>query len=181
MADHDQVHTQLLGEAADLLDGLTDGKVPGGLETLLGERPDAFVEHDLGALFLFFQQLLRHEALGQEEAGRHARNREQVDFGVMEYGELGAFEQRPLAFLGTVVSKENLLILHVPSCRSKAAELPGQKFDPRNSSAFSGRGVSPCVFLQRAAIILRAAACFAGLFYRVGCLTAHTGPSSIRR
>ena len=114
MADHDQVHAEVLGEAADFLDGLAHGEVAGGLEAFLGQRPDAFVEHDLGALFLLLEELFGHESFGEKEAGRHARHGEQVRLGMVEHGELGALEKRALALLGAVVGEENLLILHAP-------------------------------------------------------------------
>ena len=49
---------------------------------------NAFVEHRLGALLLLLEQLLGDEALGEEQARRHARHGEQVRLGAEEVGEL---------------------------------------------------------------------------------------------
>jgi hypothetical protein len=40
----------------------------------------------------------------------------EVDFRMVEDGQLGAFEQRPLAFLGAVVKQRRIFWYFIPSC-----------------------------------------------------------------
>src|SRR6266481_3706216 len=87
VADHDEIDPEALREAADLLHRLADRELARGLEAALAQVADALVEHGLGALLLFLEQLLGHEALGEEEARRHRRDREQVGFGLQEARE----------------------------------------------------------------------------------------------
>ena len=112
MPDHDQLDAEFARNAADLLDRLTDREVPRRLEPALGERLHALVEDLLGALFFLFQQLLGHEALGEVEARRHARHREQVRLGLQEAGEVRAFEERPPTLLRAVVGEKNPAVRH---------------------------------------------------------------------
>src|SRR5262245_56082848 len=112
VANHNQVAAQTLREAADLLDRLAHGEVAAGVEAAVAQRADAVVENGLGALFLFLQQLLGHEAFGEEQARRHARYREKMRLRLEEAREIGAFEQRAPAFLGAVVCKKDFLVFH---------------------------------------------------------------------
>src|SRR3954467_3072672 len=112
VADHDQVYAGVLGVAADLLDRLADGDLPRGVEAALAQRADALVEYSLGALLLFLEELLRHEAFGEEQARRHARHGEQMRLGAEKAREVRGFQQRPLALLRAVVRQKNLAILH---------------------------------------------------------------------
>src|SRR5438105_1575851 len=91
-----------------------------GVEAALAQRADAFVEHRLGALLFFFEELFGHEALGQEQARRHARHGEQMGFGPQEARQVGALEERALAVLRSVVGEKNLAILHGASSSWRA-------------------------------------------------------------
>src|SRR6185295_9320689 len=93
VADHDQVDAEVLGEAADLLDRLAYRELAGGVEAALAQGADALVEHGLRALLLFFQELLGHEALGQEQARRHARDGEEMGLGAEEARPVRALEE----------------------------------------------------------------------------------------
>src|SRR5438874_2276866 len=97
MAEHDEIDTARLGEAADLLGRLADREMPGGVETALAQRADALVEHALRALFFFFQQLLGHEALGEEQARRHAGDGEQMRLRAEKARQVGGFQKGALA------------------------------------------------------------------------------------
>src|SRR5438105_7118529 len=67
VAHHDEVAAQALREAADLLDRLAHREMARGVEAAIAQRSDALVEHALGALLLLLEQLLGHEALGEEK------------------------------------------------------------------------------------------------------------------
>src|SRR5207237_3671111 len=94
---------------------LPAGELSRGLEAALAQRADAFVEHRLGALLLLFQQLLGHEAFGEEKRGRHARHGEKVGLGAEEAREIGALEKRALSLMGAVVRQQYFSVLHRPS------------------------------------------------------------------
>src|SRR5204862_7115136 len=84
----------------------------GGVEAAFAQLAGALVENALGALLLLLEQLLGHEALGEEQARRHARHRKQMRFRFEEAREVGAFEQRAPAFLRAVVRKQDSLVFH---------------------------------------------------------------------
>src|SRR5262245_29628593 len=112
VAEHDEVDAEALRQPADLLDRLAHREVAVGIEAAIAQRANALVEHRLGALLLLLEQLFGYEALGEEQARRHARHREQVGLRLEEARQVGAFEQRALAFLGAVVGEKDLSILH---------------------------------------------------------------------
>src|SRR5712671_6645642 len=107
--DHDKVALQLRRKAGDLFHRLADREVPGDGESFFLQLRDAFVQHLLSALLLFFEELLGQEAFGQEHARGHPGHREEVRFRFCELGDLGASEQGRLAFARAVVRQQDLV------------------------------------------------------------------------
>src|SRR6266568_1704186 len=133
---HDEVALQLRREAADLFHRLADREVPGNGEALFLELRDAFVQHVLGALLLLFEQLLGEEALGQKHARGHPRHSEEVRFRMGERRDLGAGEQRRLAFARAVV-REQYLLEHGSSSFRYFASSPSRSISARSLCSVS--------------------------------------------
>src|SRR3979490_1425257 len=112
VADHDQIGAGGFGHADDLLDRLAHRKLPGDVEAPLAQAADALVEHALGAFFFLLEQLLRHEAFGEEKTRRHARHGEQQRLGLQKAREGRAFEKRAAALVGAVVREEDFVVFH---------------------------------------------------------------------
>src|SRR5262245_9708679 len=126
--DDDQVALDLGCEPADLLDRLADGEVTAHREAALLQCREPLVEHALHALLLFLDQLLGEEPLGKKHARGHARDREQVRFGLGERRDLGAGKKRGPTLVRAVVGHEDPLV-HQPLLSPVESRVPKHRLN----------------------------------------------------
>ena len=152
MSEDDQIGPQIGSNAANLLYRLAHCKMAGGIEALLLEQRDSFVEDLLRALFLLFQQFLGQKALGQEQAVRQPGLRQQMGFRLDEIRNFGAFQQRRASLTRSVESHQDFLVHgYLPSskkhcftrfpCSSPSPPPNSPKSTPRAATA--GREFMP--------------------------------------